>query len=141
MTPTAPTILAASGLVLWTLALLILLVAARSAITLATGKPADGYDPAGTDLGPFMQRLTRAHANACEFAPLPLALLLLAIAVEGTDVTDPLAPWMLGLRIGQSLVHLASATASAVIVHFAAFFLPQAAITAHWGLRLAAGVL
>jgi uncharacterized MAPEG superfamily protein len=123
-------------LVLWALILLAALAGYRSFLTLVKGKPANSFAPTGLDLQPFGQRLTRAHANACEFLPFALAVLILAVATDRTPLTDGLAIWLLMLRIAQSLVHLVSTSPGAVLVRFVAFFIPQVAIVVWWSLRL-----
>jgi len=48
-----------------------------------------------------------------------------------TAATDPLAPWLLGARVLQSSIHLASTSVVAVNARFAAFML-QVAIAVYW---------
>ncbi|NMW25584.1 MAPEG family protein, partial [Rhodanobacter denitrificans] len=50
-------------------------------------------------------------------------------------VTDALAPWLLGARIVQSGIHLASTSATAVNARFAAFAV-QMAIGIYWVWKL-----
>ena len=120
------------GLVAWFAILLLSLEAVRSIATLKMGKPANSFDPTGRDLSTFGQRLTRAHANAYEFLPFPLAVLLYALATNQAAVTDGLALWLLAARIGQSLTHLASTSNAAVLIRFLVFFVPQQAILIIW---------
>ena len=92
---------------------------------------ADGSNTPGT----FGQRLVRAHANCVENVPLFAAVLLYAMVTGQSQVTDPLAPILLGARILQSVVHLISTSALAVWIRFAAFFV-QLLILIWWLLRL-----
>jgi uncharacterized MAPEG superfamily protein len=82
-----------------------------------------------------MQRLARAHANGVESLPVFGGLLVVAIATDRTSVTDPLAYLLLGARLFQSLVHLASTSSAAVTVRFSAFAV-QMAIGLYWAFEL-----
>ena len=123
------------GFVGWTLILLILMEAMRSWLVMTKAVPANGFTPDNANLSPFMQRLARAHANCLESLPVVGALLLAAIATGRTAITDPLAPWLLGARVVQSVVHLASLSEAAVTVRFG-FFAVQVAIAAWWTIAL-----
>jgi hypothetical protein len=59
-----------------------------------------------------------------------------AVLAQATYITDPLAPWALIARIGQSGVHLVSTSSAAVTLRFG-FFLAQFVIVAYWVVRLA----
>ncbi|MFO1269652.1 MAG: MAPEG family protein [Rubrivivax sp.] len=85
-----------------------------------------------------MQRLARAHANCIEGLPLFGGLLLLALATQRTGITDALAPWLLGARVLQSSVHIASTSVPAVNIRFAAFCV-QMVIAVVWTWRLLVG--
>lgn len=124
------------GLVAWFALMLVLLEVSRSLATTLKGKPANSFEPSGEDMSPTVQRLTRVHANAYEFLPFPLAILLFAVATDATAVTDGLAPWLLAARVGQSVTHLASTSVPAVLVRFIAFFIPQQAILVVWMVSL-----
>jgi uncharacterized MAPEG superfamily protein len=126
------------GLVLWALTLLSLLASYRSFLTVVKGKPANSFAPTGLDLRPFAQRLTRAHANTYEFLPFALAILVFAVATGQSQITDGLAITLLGLRIGQSSVHLISTSEIAVVIRFVGFFIPQIVIVVWWAVRLLA---
>jgi uncharacterized MAPEG superfamily protein len=84
-----------------------------------------------------MQRLARAHANCIESLPVFGGLLLVAIATDRTSITDPLAYVLLGARLFQSIVHLASVSARAVTIRFCAFAV-QMVIAVYWSLELLA---
>ena len=115
----------------WTLALLVLMEVLRSHLVLARRFPSNEFNPENSNLSPFMQRLARAHANCLEGLPVFGGLLLLALATGRTEVTDPLAPWLLAARIVQSSIHLASLGVMAVNARFTAFAV-QVAIAIYW---------
>jgi uncharacterized MAPEG superfamily protein len=107
----------------------------RSSLTLSGQRAANSFAVDGSDVSPFAHRLCRAHANCYESLPAFATLVLVALATGHADVTDPLALWALAARVGQSTVHLVSATSVAVQVRFA-FFLVQFLIQAWWAFSL-----
>lgn len=119
----------------WTLALLVLMELLRSMQVLSGRRRSNEFKPDNANLSPFMQRLARAHANCIESLPVIGGLLLVAILLQRTDMTDPLAPWLLAARIAQSSIHLASLSVMAVNARFT-FFVVQLAIAAYWLLAL-----
>jgi uncharacterized MAPEG superfamily protein len=123
------------GLIAWTLALLLLMEVLRTRLVLAGEVPANGFKPDNTGLSPFMQRLARAHANCLEGLPVFGALMLLAVVAGMASVTDALAYVLLAARIVQSLIHLASVSATAVTLRFVAFSV-QVGIAVYWVVRL-----
>ncbi|MBX3603515.1 MAG: MAPEG family protein [Rubrivivax sp.] len=131
-----PTAFALTGFIAWTLALLVLMEVVRAKLVLTKEVPANGFRPDNANLSPFMQRLARAHANCLEGLPIFGGLMLVALVTGRGAVTDPLALVLLGARIVQSLIHLASVSAPAVTLRFAAFAV-QLAIGVVW----AAGLL
>jgi uncharacterized MAPEG superfamily protein len=133
----SPSSLALTGFITWALLLLVLMEVLRSQLVLRRKVPANGFTPDNAGLSPFMQRLARAHANCIESLPIFGGLLLVAIATNRASITDPLAYLLLGSRVFQSLVHLASVTAAAVTIRFTAFAV-QMAIGLYWALRLLA---
>ena len=135
----SPSSLALTGFITWSLLLLVLMEAIRSQLVLRRKVPANGLTPDNAGLPPFMQRLARAHANCVEGLPIFGGLLLIAIATNRTAITDPLAYLLLGSRVFQSLVHLASVTAAAVTIRFTAFAV-QMAIGLYWAFRLLASM-
>ena len=135
----SPSSLALTGFITWSLLLLVLMEAIRSQLVLRRKVPANGFTPDNAGLSPFMQRLARAHANCVEGLPIFGGLLLIAIATNRTAITDPLAYLLLGSRVFQSLVHLASVTAAAVTIRFTAFAV-QMAIGLYWAFRLLASM-
>ena len=129
-------ILALVGYAGWTLALLGMIAVLRTTLTLSGRRQANSFKPDGGDVSPFSARLCRAHANCCENLPV-FAAVVLAAAVSGqAAVTDPLAPWVLVARVGQSSVHLASTSNEAVTLRFGLFAV-QYAVLAWWAVRLA----
>lgn len=129
------TLLALLGFIAWTLFLLLLMEVIRSKLVLTGAVPANGFNPENTNLSPFMQRLARAHANCLEGLPIFGGLLLLAAVAGKTAATDPLAFVLLGARVIQSVIHLASTSATAVTLRFLAFTV-QMAIAVYWVVRL-----
>ena len=123
------------GFIAWALLLLVLMEALRSQLVLQGKVPANGFAPDNAGLTPFMQRLARAHANCVEGLPIFGGLLLVAIVTDRAAVTDPLAYLFLASRVFQSLVHLASLSAAAVMVRFTAFAV-QMAIGLYWAYQL-----
>jgi uncharacterized MAPEG superfamily protein len=99
------------------------------------GKAINTFATDGQDLDPLGHRLTRARNNCYETLPLFAAIALGASIAGRLDVTDPLAPWVLYARIGQSLTHIVSTSAAAVQVR-AAFFFAQILIYLWWVIRL-----
>ncbi|MDN5865240.1 MAG: MAPEG family protein [Gammaproteobacteria bacterium] len=129
--------IALTGFIAWALLLLVLMEAVRSQLVLRRKVAANGFTPDNASLSPFMQRLARAHANCIEGLPIFGGLLLIAIATDRTSITDPLAYLLLGCRVFQSLVHLASVSSPAVMIRFAAFG-AQMAIGVYWAFKLLA---
>lgn len=122
----------------WTLTLLVLMEVLRSRLVLLGQVKSNGFSPDNANLSPFMQRLARAHANCLENLPVFGGLLLLALATGRSGVTDPLALWLVGARVVQSCIHLASLSVWAVNLRFAAF-LVQTGIGVYWAWRLIVG--
>lgn len=131
----SPTALALTGFIAWALLLLIWMEALRSWLVLSKQVPANGFQPDNGNLSPFMQRIARAHANCIEGLPIFGGLMLVALAAGQTALTDPLAYALLGARIVQSGIHLASISALAVTLRFSAFAV-QMGIAAWWCMSL-----
>ena len=132
------TLQALLGFIAWTLFLLVLMEAIRSWLVLSGAVPANGFNPENTNLSPFMQRLARAHANCLEGLPIFGGLMLLAVVAGRSGVTDPLAWVLLGARVLQSLIHLASTSPAAVTARFTAFAV-QLGIAVYWVFGLVQG--
>jgi hypothetical protein len=134
MTPSA---FALTGFVAWTLVLLLVMEAVRT-VQVMTGKvAANAFVPDNANLSPFMQRLARAHLNCIEGLAVFGGLLAIAIMTQRTAITDPLALWLLGARIVQSVIHLASLSVIAVSLRFMAFAV-QLIISVYWAWKLLA---
>jgi uncharacterized MAPEG superfamily protein len=129
------TLLALLGFLSWTLVLLVLMEVIRSKLVLTREVAANSFTPDNAGLSPFMQRLARAHANCLEGLPLFGGFMLVAVAAGKSDVTDPLAYALLGARIVQSVIHLASTSPFAVTARFTAFA-AQIGIAVYWAVRL-----
>jgi uncharacterized MAPEG superfamily protein len=123
------------GLALWTLFLVILMEALRAQYILTRAVAPNQFRPDNSNLSPFMQRLSRAHANCVESIPIFGILLITALLTGRTGITNPLAPWLLAGRIVQSCVHLASLSVAAVNVRFV-LFAAQIAIVVYWAYAL-----
>lgn len=132
-----PTLAALTGFIAWTLFLLVVMEAIRSRMVIAKEVPANGFRPDNANLSPFMQRLARAHANCLEGLPIFGGLMLIAVASGKSSLTDPLAFVLLGARILQSSIHLASLSPTAVTFRFCAFAV-QMGIGAYWAFLLLA---
>ena len=130
-----PTLIALTGFAAWTLCLLVLMEAIRSKLVLTKTIASNQFQPDNANLSPFMQRLARAHANCLEGLPVFGALMLVAVVAGKSSVTDPLAFVLLGARVLQSVVHLASLSVVAVNIRFAAFAV-QVAIAVYWAVAL-----
>lgn len=132
------TLTALVGFVAWSLSLLVLMEIIRSKLVLAKAMPANGFTPDNSNLSPFMQRLTRAHANCVEGLPVFGGLMVAAVLAGKSSMTDPLAYVFLGARILQSAIHLSSPSALAVTLRFSAFAV-QMGIGVYWAFRLLVG--
>lgn len=106
------------GFAAWTL-LLVLCIGLFRLGLVATGRRAPNqFDPGGADISDFSRRLCRAHANCFENLPIFGALIAVALATGRQSLTDDLALIVLYLRMGQSLVHMASGGNPAVNLRF-----------------------
>lgn len=132
-----PTLAALTGFIAWTLFLLIVMEAIRSRMVVTKEVPANGFRPDNSNLSPFMQRLARAHANCLEGLPIFGGLMLVAVISGKSSLTDPLAFVLLGARIVQSSIHLASLSPTAVTFRFSAFAV-QMGIGVYWAFLLLA---
>src|ERR1035437_3465664 len=130
-----PTLTALTGFVGWSLFLLVLMELIRSKLVITKAVAANGFKPDNANLSPFMQRLARAHANCIEGLPIFGGLMLIAVVIGRSSITDPLAYVFLSARILQSVIHLSSLSALAVPLRFSAFAV-QMAIGVYWAVRL-----
>lgn len=128
---TSPTLIALFGFICWTLALLVLMEVIRAKLVLTKQVPANGFDPNNSHLSAFMQRLARAHANCVEGLPVFGGILLIALLLQQSSVTDDTAVLFLLARMSQSLIHLCSTSATAVTLRFTAFAI-QMGLALYW---------
>lgn len=129
------TLAALVGFILWTLLLLTVMGLARVRLVMTRQVPPNGFRPDNAGLSPFLQRLARAHMNCIEGLPVFGGLMLAALASGRTDITDPLALWLLAARVVQTTIHLASTSNRAVTWRFVAF-LAQVLIALCWATQL-----
>lgn len=123
------------GYVVWTLALVLIVVDYRVVLVLTGKKRADEFPRRGYEPPAFIQRVQDAHANTLENLPVAAAVLLAAMATGQTAVTDPLACWLLYARIGQSVVHMIAVNHWMVLLR-ATFLILQFGILGWWILKL-----
>ncbi|MGY3240043.1 putative MAPEG superfamily protein [Bradyrhizobium sp. USDA 4448] len=126
---------ALTGFVTWALFLLVVMESIRTKLVVTRQVAPNGFTPDNSGLSPFMQRLARAHANCIEGLPIFGGLLAVAIMTSRTAITDSLAFLLLGARIVQSIIHLASTSPLAVSLRFTAFAV-QLVIAVYWSWRL-----
>jgi uncharacterized MAPEG superfamily protein len=129
------TAVALVGFISWTLFLLIVMEVMRTWLVLVKKFPANEFKTDNSNLGPFLQRLARAHANCLEGLPVFGGLLIIALVTDQTSITDPLCYLFLVARIAQSLAHLTSLSVMAVNVRFM-FFSAQLVIGVYWAVKL-----
>lgn len=129
------TAVALIGFAGWYVLLSLALAVYRSSLVLGGSKRANSFANNGSDLPGIGERLTRARDNCFETLPLFAALALGAFIAGRLEVIDGLALWVLALRIGQSLVHIASTSVNAVLVRANLFF-AQMLIYLWWTIRL-----
>jgi uncharacterized MAPEG superfamily protein len=109
--------------------------AIRAKLVVTGEVAANGFTPENSGLSPFMQRLARAHANCLEGLTLFGGFMLLAVVAGRSNATDSLAFVLLGARLVQSSIHLASTSSLAVSARFTAFAL-QVGIAICWAVKL-----
>lgn len=117
--------------ILWMVILLLSIISIRSYLVLSGNKAANGFSTTGEDVSPFMQRLCRVHGNCYEHFPIFGGLLLLALALDLTHLTNSLAYAFIGLRIAQGLVHMISKRVLFVYLRLG-LFLAQLVIACYW---------
>ncbi len=107
-------------------------------VLVLTGKAAANSwtrgSPTWTDPA-IVTRLHHAHLNCVENLPVYAALVLVAYATNQLAIIDGLACVFLGLRVGQTLVHTISASASAVFIR-GNLWIAQCLILGYWVLKL-----
>lgn len=113
-----PTLMAVIGYALWTLLLGMAIAITRVAYVIKGAKAANEFAPSGEDIGGFVVRLTRAHANCYENLPAFLAVCFAAVASGNGAISDSLAMWVLYARVAQSVVHIVTTSPPAVNLRF-----------------------
>lgn len=131
----SPTALVLIGYSLLAVALVVALTSWRSFYIVLKGRPANDFNPDGSDVIAPLQRLTRVYANVSESAPAVLLPLIVALALGATHITDDLAWLFLAARLLQTLTHLVSASDTAVRVRYA-FFMIQVGLSVFWSFQL-----
>ena len=121
--------------VAWYLVLTLALALYRVALVFGGRKAANTFAVSGSDLPGFGQRLTRARDNCYETLPAFAALALVASVMGKTQVTDPLAMWVVIARMGQSLAHVTSTSVPVVLVRANLFFF-QVLVYLWWTVHL-----
>ncbi|MCF6300793.1 MAG: MAPEG family protein [Proteobacteria bacterium] len=119
------------GYIIWMVLLLMTLIGLRAKAVLQGKKASNDFLPDGTDLSPFVARLTRVHANCYEFFPLFGGILLFTMIMGTTQITNGLAYYFLTARILQGVLHLISTNEKAVLLRLV-FFVAQMAIVIIW---------
>jgi len=112
----SPSALALLAYASWTLALIVFIVLYRGSFIITKKRQANEFSPDGSDVSAFSHRLCRAHANCLENLPIFAAFILFAIVTRQTEVTNSLALVLVFARMGQSIVHLISTSAQAVML-------------------------
>lgn len=130
-----PILLACLGYVSLAFLLTLLMTTLRSWLTLSGKRAANSFGVDGSDVSPFAQRLSRAHANCYENAPYLCLIVLVATSTGRLELLNGLAYVFLAARVLQSTTHLIATTNGAVIIR-ALFFFTQVLIQVYWMLRL-----
>ncbi len=100
----------------WMLIQLLLVVMVRGAESMRSGKPLNQFAPGGEDVPGLGHRVTRAHLNSVENIGPFLAVMFAAFMSNQTAVTDGLAWYVVYARVGQSVIHMISATLPMVMI-------------------------
>jgi uncharacterized MAPEG superfamily protein len=125
------------GYTAWTIALVLSVVLYRTSLVMTGKTPANSWTRgAATWKDPeLITRMSHAHMNAVENLPLVAAVILAAQALGQGAVTDPLACYLLGARIAQSVVHLIAVNHWMVFIR-ASLWTVQTLILVWWLLKL-----
>lgn len=115
----------------WSLVLVLLVGLYRFIASQTQHRQANTFSASGTDLPGLGLRITRAHANTYEFLPVAGVVMLAAVSLNLTALTDGLAYVFLTARILQSVVHIISTSVIAVYVRFG-FFAVQVGVVFYW---------
>jgi uncharacterized MAPEG superfamily protein len=123
------------GFVLWTLALVLIVILHRVALTLTGQKQAHQLSQALYKGPIWYERATEAHKNCLENLPLFGAVVFAAVVTGNEAIVDPLAFYYLGARIAQSMIHLLAVNHWAVMARFTAY-LVQIGIVAYSAIQM-----
>lgn len=115
--------------VLWTLLLLGITLAGRSAMVLLGKAKANDFPPYSYDPSRFFDRSARAYQNCLETLPLLAALVLASEMIGFHSEAGVFTLWILLARLLQSSTHLAGAGHWLVFIRFH-FFIVQVALMA-----------
>ncbi len=114
----------------WTIFLIFVMIGYRAKLVIGQNHSVV-FNADGSDAGKLGHRITRAHANCVESSVFILGTLLLSLALNQHAVTDPLAYWLIALRLVQSLVHISSGAVWAIGIRGLAFA-GQLVICLYW---------
>ena len=93
----------------WTLLLVFVVLLYRTGIVFMRRHPANSW-PRGekppTDEPGVVTRMGHAYLNCLEGLPVFAALIAIAAISGQLQYTDPLAPWVVVARVGQSVTHM-----------------------------------
>jgi hypothetical protein len=113
------------GFVFWTVFLVVSIGTVRSYLVMTGSAVPNGFDSGTRHGGDAYWRLNRAHINCLENLPIFASLVLVAAVIGAQSTTlDNLARVIVIARVGQSLAHISSGSATAVKLRFT-FFLAQ----------------
>lgn len=103
MSPTTVVLLYAG----WCLLLPLIYATYRVPKVLGGRKPADHWER-GSDVDDpqVLVRMKNAHLNCLENFPIFLGIVAIAAFIDSLAAIAALAPWVLYLRVGQSLIHI-----------------------------------
>jgi len=110
--------IALTGFAAWTLLLVLGIGVLRLTLVLSGNRAPNQFDPGGADVSDFSRRLCRAHANCYENLPIFGALVAVGLITGKQQLIEPLAIFVLYLRVAQSVVHVASGSNLAVNLRF-----------------------
>jgi uncharacterized MAPEG superfamily protein len=125
------TSLALAGYIFWSMTLTLGIAGMRGVLMLTKHRAINSFGADGKDAGDIGTRLSRAHANCYESFPIVGGAMLLALTTGLSEITDGLALWILGARLAQSIVHIASTSPVAVNLRFL-FFGVQLGVVGYW---------
>lgn len=109
----------------WCLLLPLVYATYRVPKVLGGGKPADHWERGNeVDDPPVLVRMKAAHLNCLENFPVFLGIVAMAALVDNLAAIAALAPWVLYLRVGQSVVHITGTSFVQILIR-ATLFIAQ----------------